>query len=109
VLELRPRALPTARGLVNILGVPVDEAVALSAEMQRAQIRNPGRKIDWQTAVREYVTKMWEKYDAAVAAPRAQWWITQDPGRQWTASRHPTPTDCAGGRQVRGRRRDSNG
>ena len=73
--------------------VPEDQAIAFVSEINRVAFRNPGRVISWQGALRTHVDALKEKHARAAEAPPAEWWIVQDPGRQWTASRHPTPTD----------------
>lgn len=85
---------PTARALVNLLGMSAEDALEYVGAYERALMTRQKHRIDWWTGLAPRAAALKEKHRLACGAERPHWWITQDPGRQWTASRHPTPTDA---------------
>jgi len=82
--------------LVKILGVRTDQALGLVAAYNAVSTTAPdGTEVRWSDAIIPARRRLFEAYREKVGEGACDWWITNEPGRQWTASRDPRPADPA--------------
>lgn len=79
--------------LRHVFGLNDAELFKLSIAVAAVQAKHPGRRLDLTAALAPYREKLVQKYEAMPDV--IEWWIRDDPGRQYTASREPRIEDPA--------------
>jgi hypothetical protein len=90
---LNPVGRLNVRALKRVFGLSEPEIARLITEIEKARQLNPGRRLDLAPALARPRIALLERYTATPAA--IAWWITQEPGRQFTASIDPRMEDPA--------------
>jgi hypothetical protein len=81
-------------GLMRYLGMSCDEVARFTEGLLMAIAQNPRRRIVVGPALEPFKARLAALYEAAAARPIA-WWVTEDAGRQYTASLNPRVEDPA--------------
>lgn len=76
------------QGLAKYLGMTSAEVAQYVGGLTTLAAANPGRQIDATAALQPFRDEIVRRYEAACETP-IEWWITVDPGRQYTASLNP--------------------
>jgi hypothetical protein len=77
-----------AQGLAKYLGMTNAEVAQYVEGLMALAAANPGRQIDATAALQPFRDEIVRRYEVACETP-IEWWITVDPGRQYTASLNP--------------------
>lgn len=81
-------------GLAKYLGLTPAEVVNFVQAAITAITSNPGARVSAVDALAPFRARIRARYDAAALRP-IEWWIKQDPGRQYTSSLNPRMEDPA--------------
>jgi len=95
VLETITRASdpPSPGSLVKYLGASPEEAIRFTHELAELRFRMPEDEIAWVNTLVPLIERVQRRHTELLESGASQWWVVQDPGRQWTASRNPQPAD----------------
>jgi hypothetical protein len=83
---------PNVATISGMFGIPPEEAAQLTYAITKAGLENPDSLVCVDRAVQPYIDRVMKNYLRLKDDP-VEWWITVDPGRQYTASLNPRMED----------------
>jgi hypothetical protein len=79
------------RALIDVLGVTPEQASGFIQSYSLALASSPSGTVDWDSAIAPAGARLMARCREYVPTQVCNWWIVQDPDRQWSVSHDPRP------------------